>query len=328
MECGKEFERQPSSFKNKNISNTFCSRKCQSLWNSKNRKGEKAANWKGGLTYKNRTCLYCGNTFLTKHFDGKFCSREHQGLWIKENLHGEKNPNFTSIKERCSYCGKEIFVTPSEIKKQKRGNFCSKECHYKWASENIRGEQSPSYCRKKFYCIICGKEFSLTKHWEKLGRTKYCSQECYWKDLPNLIGGEKHPNWTGGPKEYCEKWNKEFRNRIRAFFDFTCVNCGTTQTDKLLHCHHVYYDKKACCDRNANGNYTSNLGIKNSPFIFEIIGDPNKFITLCDSCHAKSSVKKRRSEWARYFEYLINHYYEGKSYFTKEEYTELEKNEQ
>ncbi|MEI6243394.1 MAG: hypothetical protein WCP39_08360 [Chlamydiota bacterium] len=135
--------------------------------------------------------------------------------------------------------------------------------------------------------------------------------------------GENNPSWTGGSKVYCEKWNADFRRRIRAFFDNQCAECGTPQNEKLLHCHHVYYDKKACCSVNENGEYCSNLGIKDNPHPFEIIGDPNKFIALCHSCHAKSSAKKKREEWARYFEGIINNYYRGKSYFTKEEYEKL-----
>jgi hypothetical protein len=322
VECGKNFERRPSYFQDKQGSGKFCSHICKASWSAKNLIGEKAAHWQGGKTFKNRICLYCGNEFLTKHQDGKFCCREHQATWMHENIKGEKHPQFTSVKIKCKYCSEEIVVQPSQLK-NKHGNFCSKECHHKWTSENLQGESSPYYNRKKLNCIICGKEFTITKHWEKLGRTKYCSQECYWKDLPNLIGGDKHPNWTGGPKDYCEKWNADFRKRIRAFFNYICINCGTRQKKKLLHCHHVYYDKKACCSLNENGVYVTNLGIKNNSYTFEIIGDPNKFVILCDSCHAKSSGKKNREYWARLFEGMINNYYFGKSYFTKEEFERI-----
>ena len=135
--------------------------------------------------------------------------------------------------------------------------------------------------------------------------------------------GENNPSWTGGPKEYCEKWCPEFRRRIRAFFDHKCVECGTLQNEKLLHCHHVYYDKKACCSVNEDGKYFSNLGIKGQPFTFEIVGDPNKFILLCHNCHAKTSLKRNRPFWARHFEEIINNYYLGRSYFTKEEYKKI-----
>jgi hypothetical protein len=74
---------------------------------------------------------------------------------------------------------------------------------------------------------------------------------------------------------------------------------------------------------NENDIYLSNLGIKDSPHTFEIIGDPNKFVALCDGCHSKTSIKKNRWRWARYYEEIINSYYDGKSYLTKEEYDAL-----
>jgi hypothetical protein len=85
----------------------------------------------------------------------------------------------------------------------------------------------------------------------------------------------------------------------------------------------VYYDKKACCSINENGVYLSNLGIGGNPYTFEIIGDPNKFVALCGACHMRSSHKNHRAYWARHFEQIVNSYYQGKSYLTKEEYQSL-----
>jgi len=138
-----------------------------------------------------------------------------------------------------------------------------------------------------------------------------------------IMRGENNPNYTGGPKDYCEKWTPEFKNRIRAFFGYQCLECGTPQNGKLLHCHHVYYDKKACCAVNENGEYFSNLGIKDAPHDFKIVGDPNKFVALCLPCHSKSSGKTQREKWARYYEEKVNGYFGGKSYFTFEEFALL-----
>lgn len=146
------------------------------------------------------------------------------------------------------------------------------------------------------------------------------------KSLIGKVCGEKHYNWTGGPKEYCDKWNNEFRGRITSWNAYnhngvvTCECCGaTTNGNRGLNRHHVYYDKKACCAVNENGIYYSNLGIKDATHDFEIVGDPNKFVVICDRCHARTNNKKHRVFWARYYEKIINEKYNGKSYFTKEE---------
>lgn len=136
--------------------------------------------------------------------------------------------------------------------------------------------------------------------------------------LKGKLVGDKNPNWSGGGHtEYCEKWNKPFRERIRAWFNHTCIECGAIQDGHNFHCHHVYYDKKACCSIEENGMYKSNLGIKDAPKTFEIIGDPNKFVLLCRYCHCRTNGSKSRGQWARHFEEIINNYYGGKSYFTQ-----------
>ena len=138
--------------------------------------------------------------------------------------------------------------------------------------------------------------------------------------------GTKHWNWTGGSKEYCDKWNREFRNRISLWNAYnhngtiTCEGCsGVHNGHRGFNRHHVYFDKKACCAVNEEGIYYSNLGIKGASHNFKIDGDPNKFVVLCDKCHAKTIPKQNRVYWARYYEKIVNEKYNGKSYFTKEE---------
>lgn len=117
--------------------------------------------------------------------------------------------------------------------------------------------------------------------------------------------GEKCPMWRGGIsfEPYCPKWNNDLRNRIRAFFGHVCVICGKTQNEnsakggriRRLHCHHVEYNKQACCD-----------------------GKPVHFAALCDSCHSKTNHDRVR--WESMIHIIIDEVYGGRSYFTKEEY--------
>jgi endogenous inhibitor of DNA gyrase (YacG/DUF329 family) len=231
-------------------------------------------------------------------------------------------------RKNCIICGKEFC---RRGKKNETAKFCSTACKGKWQSENAVGEKGAHWqgggITKK--CQECGKEFIIEKNRKETAR--FCSQHCkgIWLakmgliTKPPIMTGANHPQWTGGSKDYCEKWNLEFRRRIRAFFDHKCAECGTPQNEKLLHCHHVYYDKKACCSINEERKYFSNLGIKDSRHFFEIVGDPNKFVALCDNCHKKTYAKKNREYWSRHFEEIINNYYLGRSYFTKEEYEKI-----
>lgn len=111
--------------------------------------------------------------------------------------------------------------------------------------------------------------------------------------------GEKHPMWKGGVsfEPYCVKFNDEFKERVRAFFGYRCVECGTPQNGKSLDVHHVNFNKKACCD-----------------------GTVPLFVPLCPICHGKT--QKDRSYWVRHFTEMITSKYDGRCYFTKEEMTE------
>lgn len=114
--------------------------------------------------------------------------------------------------------------------------------------------------------------------------------------------GSKNGRWLGGLsyEPYCPKFNKDLRQRIRAFFDYRCVTCGKSTDDnrKELCCHHVEYSKSACCD-----------------------GEPVHFAALCGRCHIKTNFERAR--WEAMLHRIIDEIYDGRSYFTKEEYKQV-----
>lgn len=107
---------------------------------------------------------------------------------------------------------------------------------------------------------------------------------------------DKHPNWMGGKsfEPYCPKFNKEFKERVRAYFDYTCPECLSPQNGTALHVHHINFNKMSCCD--------DTLPL---------------FIPLCTPCHTKTNFN--REYWEQYFIEMIDGYYQGKCYFSKEE---------
>lgn len=113
-----------------------------------------------------------------------------------------------------------------------------------------------------------------------------------------LMVGAKNPNWKDGAsfEPYCPKFNEDLKQRIRAFFDHRCVLCGKTtkENKKQLSCHHVEYNKNACCD-----------------------GEPVHFAALCNQCHSKTG--KGREGWENMMHRIIDEMYDGRSYFTKSE---------
>lgn len=115
--------------------------------------------------------------------------------------------------------------------------------------------------------------------------------------------GPLHSNWKGGISrgKYCPKFNNDLKIRIRAFFKHECILCGKTTNGSVrqLCCHHVEYNKNACCD-----------------------GKSFNFAALCEKCHAKTN--RERARWEYMLHRIIDEIYGGRSYYTKEEYVKIQ----
>ena len=322
-ECGKEFH-------SNNKSPRYCSINCKSRYQSTYNRGVNNPTYKGKIK---RNCQTCGKEFevypsRVEYGQGKFCSKECM---------------ITRIKKNCEECGKEFLVIPSLLK-MGYGKYCSRQCQDKARSKIYVGENHPNYkekvsivcqtCKKTFYvnqgrassakycsiecekdrikrnCLLCGKEFEIPKSRIIGKRGYYCCRDCYYQDRTNRFSGENNASWQGGIsfEPYCPKFNNKFRERVRVWFNYQCSNCEQPQNDKKLCVHHVYYNKQACCEQNEKGEYIYTIDNEE----VKVIGNPNKFVALCKSCHTKTN--HNRVYWARYFEDIINNWYGGQSW--------------
>jgi hypothetical protein len=109
--------------------------------------------------------------------------------------------------------------------------------------------------------------------------------------------------WAGSVKyydgpQYCSKYTAELRERVRAWFGYVCLECGVPQNGNKLSIHHVWYNKKLCCD-----------------------ASPRSLVPLCASCHSKTSNLRadKRKECSEHFQNIIDTYYGGRCWFTREE---------
>jgi endogenous inhibitor of DNA gyrase (YacG/DUF329 family) len=219
-------------------------------------------------------------------------------------------PRASRTKKTCTFCGKDLILVEWESDRK----FCSMECKGKWQAENAVGENSSHWqggdVTKK--CEICGKEFSVEKN--RMETAKVCSRECA---ALVLLSAERHD-------EYCDFFDS-VKPRSRAFYkDFygdICPLCQEFFVSSNGSVHHVYWERKSCCQVIEEKNYT-NLNLKNHPRTFEIMGTPDKFIVLCKKCHTNVWPKNfdKRAEWARHIEKLINEVQGGKSFYTMEEF--------
>ena len=264
--CGKAFYVIPSVIKiGKGI---YCSRECYNI---------------GRNTQVERTCPICGKVFYTmpckiRDGNGIYCSRECRVI-----------STTTKVERTCPTCGTVFYASPGKIKIG-CGIYCSLEC------SNI-GRTT----KVERICSVCGKVFYVKPSKIKKGAGIYCSHKC--KVI--ALSGEHSPMWKGGIsyEPYCILFNKEFKERVRAFWGNKCPVCGKTEEEcgKAHSVHHVGYDKGVCCNDNER-----------------------LFVPLCISCHSKTNFN--REVWEEYFTYLIS-IHGGKCYYTKEEYAELKKEE-
>jgi len=237
-------------------------------------------------------CAYCGkenrySNSRIKRSKNLFCSKE---CYDKFQC-GENHSKFVKkIIYKCSNCGNDIEKYPKN--KSKTGRyFCNSKCRIEFS----KGEFAPYYkdAKKEYMCENCGVTFVRDRCHIK--ENSFCSPKC----SSEYHKGENNPRWKGGIayEPYCEKFNKEFKERVRAFFNYKCVLCGKTTEENGINMsvHHVHYDKSSCCS-----------------------DAPKMFVTLCKCCHTKTNHNQKF--WESKFETMINEEYNGKCYLKKEEY--------
>lgn len=122
-----------------------------------------------------------------------------------------------------------------------------------------------------------------------------------------IFRGDLNPNWRGGTsfEPYCFKFNEEFKERVREYWNRKCVVCDKTELENgnRLNVHHVTYNKETCCDDSV-------------PL----------FVALCNSCHTKTNFNIEY--WEDEFKKIIySKNINGKCYYTEAEWREFVKYE-
>ena len=157
------------------------------------------------------------------------------------------------------------------------------------------GENNPMFGKTGENCPSYGRHPSdetrqkiSDNHWDNSGE----NHPFYGKT------GDKASNWQDGIsfEPYCIKFNKEFKDRVRHYFNGCCYVCGIGQSElgRKLDVHHVNYDKMVCC------NDVKPL-----------------FVSLCQSCHSKTL--KDREYWEEFFTVSLEYLTQGECFLPKEE---------
>ena len=298
--CGKPLKRRKTEKPNQFNKRKYCDRECYS--NSKR-------------TSEKRVCPICNKEFIAPQWKIKkgqsiCCSTKCAGIYKSRELR---------IDAKCENCGK-IFKIPAYLNKgNNKRKYCSHECYVSSKEEKYNIIKKCSHCGKEFkilkskiqranytYCSIecrseaakvvincayCGKEYVTTKGAVKHGR-RMCSLECRNK-AQKQYKGPKAAGWKGGIsfEPYCSKFNEDFKERVRNYFNRVCMICGKTEeeNEKKLSVHHVNYEKMVCCD-----------------------GTPPLFLPLCHRCHMKTN--HNREHWEKVLTEFLMIWFDGESY--------------
>lgn len=163
-----------------------------------------------------------------------------------------------------------------------RGEFTIE--HRKNLSKALIGNKNPNYGK------VISKETRRRMSKSHLGKTHSTETR---RKMSEVHRGDKCNLWKGGIsfEPYCPKFNKSFKNRVRAFFNHICVECGMTRKEnkRELDVHHVNYDKMMCC------NDVKPL-----------------FVALC---HSHNTIANSdRGFWEDWYTEIINEFYDGRCY--------------
>ena len=179
-----------------------------------------------------------------------------------------------------------------------------------------------------------GRENAQNPEWKRKHKkaVQKLAQDLKWqlKQKEGKLGGFWYGNvrYPDRPR-YCNVWGAPFWRRIDEAQNYQSILSGKTKEDNIgrdgkpraLSRHHVYWQKKACCewDEDARGYYAwIDIGTPKKPnrIKYYIPGDPNKFVLLTMSEH--DMVKKDKLKWIKTFEDLIETKLGGVCYLPKD----------
>lgn len=247
-QCGKVFERTPSTVSEHN----FCSRACSSTY----RIG------KGNPVITQ--CAQCGKTIEkqpSQVMEHTFCSYACNVAY--------KAANSIVVAVPCEYCGKTFSRFPSQVRER---NFCSKACSY--ASQTTRVSVSCACCGKateKSRCRIGERNFcsKTCQHAYRVGKNTLVTVPCDYcgkmlERLPARLEANKH--------QFCDQ------TCFGAFqFDRVQVECSICHNSMEVHPSKVKANKHFACSPECNAKLSRDRRIA-------YFGSADHRIATCEHC--------------------------------------------
>lgn len=214
-----------------------------------------------------RECPQCNQMFVPKdersNRPAKYCSRRCRD-----------DARRTLVTLICVQCGKE-FQRKAYLENwsTERGPFCGFGCYGQWQSENMRGENNPTYrpdTHLDLVCDWCGVEFQRERwrHQRSSVGLAFCSRPCFLDYARKHWVGPGSPTWKGGDDPRRCYGYLGAREKAKDRDGHICQDCNST-SDLVV--HHIVPLKEFQDVRDAH--VLDNL------------------VTLCTKCH----IQRHRS---------------------------------
>lgn len=165
------------------------------------------------------------------------------------------------VTKQCDVCGEEITRKPSEFGENV---YCGRSCYHKSRRSSYTGKTS----KVNYTCTYCGGVFKQYKSQMKGKKYTYCGIECKDKHNGDLFRGENHHRWNPELTEeqrIQRRKNQDYiqwRESVYERDDYTCQCCEDNKGGNLV-AHHIL-------------NFS-----EHEDLMYEITNG----ITLCDVCH-------------------------------------------
>lgn len=212
----------------------------------------------------------CGYTLVSKEYKNSkiklhlICPEGHD--------YYSSYTNFFHQGSRCRVCNNIKLGDRKRLSLEVVNNTFKKEDYVLLTKEYKNQDQKLDF--------ICnnGHNYSMSYHNFKSGwRCIKCRGERY----SNIFAGSGHPNWKGGISNqgYCHVWkDKAYKESIKERDNYRCQNPTCYKQDKVLHIHHIDYNKHNC--------------------------SINNLITVCRSCNARANFDRLWHE--EFYKIIIN----------------------
>lgn len=264
---------------------------------------------------------------------------------ISESHIGMKHSEESKQKVSQNKKGKPLSEEHKQLLSQIRRGRPKSEEHKRKISESLKGHEVSEESRRKLSEKLSGENHpmfgkkvppDLVKRRADAQRGRVFSDD-HRKKMS--IAGKRRVKelnnaWIDGRsfEPYCELFDDFFKERCRAFFGRICLLCESGEIKRKHDVHHVYAEKKACCEGSLNLKEMDKLRMV-LPTTVARVGEPTfsdeellyirMVVPLCRGCHSKVGSKKMEAAYRKIISDIVMTKYNGKCYYSKEEYTQL-----